>query len=281
MQAIELQSSYDLLRKVVHDLYSRRHSPVPGATAKAQLIAEAGSLGFDFNERWLGFPSFRDYVRTAPGIAVQTCLGSDMLLAPSNATDTLSAYAASLPIVRRDFWRAFISFPVANTVRLYDPDEDKIFYEVATTSRKGEEVAPITREEHLDWRRSFASEQPDATQDELVHALSSGGASVFSEFARRLRENPPVMHAWNRYFQKKVTDRVIEWAGAHGVGEDRWSSGISEDNRIGTAGGQAIGTQVLGRRAELYNFFDDLPLEDLLQLRVPLDWVLKVMRKNK
>ena len=37
----------------------------------------------------------------------------------------------------------------------------------------------------------------------------------------------------------------------------------------------------IGQRSELYNFLDNLPIEDLLQLRVPLEWVLKVMREKK
>jgi hypothetical protein len=37
----------------------------------------------------------------------------------------------------------------------------------------------------------------------------------------------------------------------------------------------------IGQRAELYNFLDNLPLEDLLQLRVPLEWVLKVTRDKQ
>ena len=45
-------------------------------------------------------------------------------------------------------------------------------------------------------------------------------------------------------------------------------------------GRKALASKVqnIGQRAELYNLFDSLPLEDLLQLRVPLGWVLKVIR---
>ena len=40
-------------------------------------------------------------------------------------------------------------------------------------------------------------------------------------------------------------------------------------------------THTIGQRAALYNFLDNLPIEDLLQLRVPLEWVLKVTREQK
>lgn len=281
MPAIELEASYGLLSEVIETLYSRRHSPVPGALAKAQMSGEVTSRGLTFNERDLGFSSFLEYVKSAPGIAIQIRPGSDMLLAPSSATDTLSAYASPLPIIRRDLWRAFLSFPIKSTVRIYDPDEDKVFYDSAPTSRKGLEIEPISKEEHLAWRQDFSAEQPEPARTELLAALGQGGASVFTEFARRLRENPAIMRAWNRFLQKKVGDRVAAWGQKHGITEDRWRGGISSRSSLGSLDNLPGGTQNLGQRAELYNFLDNLPIEDLLQLRVPLDWVLKVVRNNK
>ena len=146
---MELGTSYELLNKVVETLYSKRHSPVPGALVKAQLTAEARETGQEFSERELGFAGFFEFVRSAPGIAVQIRAGSDMLLAPVTASGTLLAFATPLPLVRRDFWRAFIEFPVSNTVRIYDPSEDKIFHEAVPATRKGIPIDPVSREEHI------------------------------------------------------------------------------------------------------------------------------------
>ncbi len=280
MPTIGLESSYELLDKVVQELYSRRHSPLPGALVKAQLLTAAQSAGSVFSERELGFANFLDYVKTAPGIAIQIRPGSDMLLVPSSATDTLSAYSVPLPRIRRDFWRAFIAFPVANTVRIYEPDEDKVFYESASTSRKGVVIDPVSREEHVAWRKTFSEEQPEPTRSDLLTSIGHSGPSVFTEFARRLRENPVIMHAWNRFLQKKITDRVSEWGKTNGVAEDRWCGGISNISEVSAMDRRTFTVQNLGQRAELYNFLDNLPIDDLLQLRVPLDWVLKVTRNK-
>jgi hypothetical protein len=279
---MELEISRQLLRKVVESLYSKRHSPVPGAQVKARLIEEAEATGGTFSERELGFTGFLEFVKSAPGIAVQIRPGSDMLLAPATATDTLSAFAEPLPLVRRDFWRAFIEFPVVGVVRIYDPDEDKIFYDASPETRKGIAIEPVTRDEHIAWRRTFSEEQPEPTHSELLNCLGRAGSSVFTDFARRLRENPAIMQAWNRYLQKKITDRIAEWAQHHGVPEDRWR-GVSSKwlGGVSQRDGLRLNAQPIGQRAELYKFLDDLPIEDLLQLRVPLDWVLKVMRNNR
>lgn len=111
MPTLSLEDSRRLLVHVVEALYAERHSPVPGALVKARITREADEQGGIFSERDLGFRSFVDFVKTTPGIGLQIRVGSDMLLAPSNATETLAAYAHPLPRLRRDFWRAFIEFP--------------------------------------------------------------------------------------------------------------------------------------------------------------------------
>lgn len=281
MSLLNLADSQALLVRVVERLYAERHSPVPGALVKAQLLAEAASNDATFSEHELGSRNFLEFVKGVPDVAVQIRIGSDMLLAPATATDTLSAYARPLPRLRRDFWRAFIEFPVPNTIRLYDPLEDKIFYENIPPTRKGITVEPVSRETQISWRRTFSEEQPENVKGSLLASLEGIGTSIFNEFARRLRENPFVMHAWNRYLQKQITDYVATWAAANGVSEDRWCSGTSRsDDRVSRAVAPAKGHSI-GQRSELYNFLDNLPIEDLLQLRVPLEWVLKVMREKK
>jgi hypothetical protein len=89
------------------------------------------------------------------------------------------------------------------------------------------------------------------------------------------------MHAWNRYLQKQVTDKVAEWAVTNDVSEDRWCSGTSRGEEGTSKESMPLKSHSIGQRAELYNFLDSVPLEDLLQLRVPLDWVLKVTRDKK
>ena len=40
-------------------------------------------------------------------------------------------------------------------------------------------------------------------------------------------------------------------------------------------------THTVGKRSKLYNFLDNVPIEDLLQLRVPLEWILRAAREKK
>jgi hypothetical protein len=86
------------------------------------------------------------------------------------------------------------------------------------------------------------------------------------------------MKAWNRYLQKLVTDYVAAWATTHNIPPERWRGGPIGTRIDSLSGETSSKPQTISQRAELYNFFDSLPIEDLLQLRVPLDWVLKVTR---
>ena len=276
MQSLNHAQARELFLHVFNRHFAERHSPLPGAFVKAQMLEEAQQNGNTFSERELGFRKFIDFIRTIPEVAIQELLGSDILLAPANSTTLLAAYTSPLPYLRRDFWRAFIEFPVENTVRLYDPKEDKVLHEQVGTLRQGIEVEPVSREEQLQWRVSFSAEQPEAIRKELQTALEGqrAGNAIFNEFSRRLRENPSVARAWNQYLQKQITNRVKAWASKNEVPQERW---------IASARGTHINAgdtkpQNLSQRAELYNLFDQLPIENLLQLRVPLEWVLKVTR---
>lgn len=230
MSPLKIEDARALLVRIVQGLYDMRHSPVPGALVKAQFIAEAAKQDSAFSEREYGLKNFLEFVKTAPEIAVQIRIGSDMLLAPATAGDLLSAYARPLPRLRRDFWRAFIEFAIAGTTRLYDASEDKIVVEQLPTTRKGIVIDPVSREMQIAWRKAFSGEQPESVKGPLLGSLEGAGTAIFNEFARRLRENPTVMHAWNRFLQKQITDHVAAWAAANEVPEERWCSGTSRSD---------------------------------------------------
>lgn len=158
--------------------------------------------------------------------------------------------------------------------------KDKIFYEDALTQRQGIGIDPVPRETQLHWRRTFSEEQPAAIRTGLLAALDGPGSSVFNEFSRRLRENPPVMRAWNRFLQKQITDYVADWATANTIPKERWLAPSRRIEFTGAAREASVPQPPnISHRAELYNFFDQLPIEDLLELRVPLEWVLRATHR--
>ena len=103
---LDLVQSQLLLVRIVEEGFAQRHSPLPGAYVKVQLLSRAVDQGETFSEQTLGFKGFLDFVKTVQQVAIQWRSGSDVLLAPITASDVLSAFAEPLPRLRRDFWRA-------------------------------------------------------------------------------------------------------------------------------------------------------------------------------
>ena len=87
MPALDQAGASELLRAVVNKHYAERHSPLPGAFVKAQMLSDARQSGSEFNEHSLGFRKFAEFVRTVSGVAIQDRSGSDILLAPATAGD--------------------------------------------------------------------------------------------------------------------------------------------------------------------------------------------------
>jgi hypothetical protein len=159
--------------------------------------------------------------------------------------------------------------------------EDKIFYESETSHRAGVLIEPIPREIQILWRKQFSEEQAETEKNILLRLLEGEGSAPFNEFARRLRENPLLMKAWNRYHQKLLTDHVRAWAETNNISADRWSAGPTHDRLDGSSSHESLSSPGLGQRAALYNFLDNLPIDDLLELRVPLGWLVKVTRDKQ
>lgn len=265
--AIALEPLHEIASQVVQQLHEKRHAPIPGAILKPAVTSAVASRGEEFDLKALGFSSFAEFVATIPGIALQRRPGSDFLVAPTSSSEVLAAFAEDKPPIRRDFWRAFVEFPTADTVRLYDSASDKIRAEPAGTSTEGILVDPIPLEVQLQWRREFAAEQTGEIRDALTTIVERQGRGAFNDFARYVRDNPTVFRVWNRYQQKQVADWVERWSRKHGLSDDLWR-GVSRSSVH-----QPV---TINRRAEIYNLLDQVPIEDLLQIKVPLEWLLKI-----
>lgn len=265
--ALALEALYEIAAQVVRELHEKRHAPIPGAILKPAVTSALASQGETFDTKALGLSSFAEFVAAIPGVALQRRPGSDFLVAPTSSNEVLAAFAEDKPPIRRDFWRAFVEFPTASAVRLYDPTSDKIRTEPIDSGAEGIVVEPIPLELQLRWRREFAAEQSGETRDALASITERPGRTAFNDFARYIRDNPNVFRVWNRYQQKQVVDWVERWSQKNGLSDDVWR---------GASRSSVNQPTTLNRRAEIYNLLDQVPIEDLLQIKVPLEWLLKI-----
>jgi hypothetical protein len=259
--------------EVVKKLFDERHGPVPGALVKPALIKRAGEEGALFDEHSLNVHSFIEFVESVPEVSLQRRPGSDFLVVPTGSEGLLPAFASPARNIRRDIWKAFLEFPKEGTERIYDVARDQVLYLRAGNEQQGVRISPVSRETQLQWRNEFAAEQPEPARSVLMEALR-GNTGQLTNFSRVLRDNPSVAHSWNRVLQKRIGDLVEHWAEQNGVPATRWNT----EEQLATATLNSV--QATGQRAELYSLLDRVPIDDLMQIQVPLAWVLKVVKPS-
>lgn len=247
--------------------FGKRKRPVPGAVLKAAILRHFEAQGSSFNEKELGFNGFVPFLE-ACGAVVERVPGSDVLvLPPTKEFGTIISQDVQKPAselkVRPDFWFAFLSFGGA-TRPAYDPQKDAVSGANVAGS-DAVEIASVTAEEQLRWRREFAARLAEGNvKTSLETSLDS--AAPFHTFAQILKANPEISKAWRAFQLAKVKPIIKRWADQHGIPESRWL-------RYKPASARAQSD-----RADLYAILDTVPLEELLDLRIPLRWVLRAKK---
>ena len=263
MAYLDKAAANALLEEVVRQRYTWRRSPVPGSIVKLELLKRATAIGKTFDEKELGFSSFFEFISDCSGVVVQRRQGSDFVVVPpGEATEQAAPEAAAgKERIRRDFWRAFISFPVVGTRRVYDRANDRVGYEEETKPAGPYPIiTPFPKEQQLVWRREFATKLGETGQ-ELLTAVNS--SNPFREFSIVVRRQPKWAREWNGFLLSKVFPVIQAWASYNNVPNERWLMSETVFRR-----------GPLGRR-EIYAILDRVPLEELLQLKVPLGWLLR------
>ena len=270
----DLENLQIRVRALVSSIYERRHAPIPGAILMPALAAELRAEHPDFeiksHLRSLGYKTFGAFIEQVPDITYQRRPGSDFLVSPAGTSDLAKAFAQPAKLIRRDFWRAFIEFPNPETVRIYDANGDTILNEPVNTSVSGPIIEPVLQATQLEWRKKFAGEQPESSRSRIEVLLSRGGREAFNEFARFMRDNPEIGRSWNRYQQNLLSESIASWAEKNHISLRVWEA----------VTGSAAESVPITKRSELYNLLDRIPIEKVMELKVPLEWLLSIARER-
>ena len=260
MTNLDARDFQTLVPQVVANLYERRRSPVTGAVLKLELIRRAIAEGKLFDQRTLGSGNFYDLVAKC-NVTVQRRPGSDFVVLPKSAPATVEAVQPNIRI-QRDIWYAFVSFPVPGTRRTFDPVTHKVVYEDESMPLGGKIlIEPISVEQQLNWRKEFAGRMSDLEDAELAKAIKA--QNPFKDFSRLMRQRPDLGKSWNLFLLNKVIPTVERWADSNSIPREQ----CLQLNRPQSE------EQETSRR-ELYQFFDSISIDDLLNLQIPLRWVV-------
>jgi OST-HTH/LOTUS domain len=267
---IDIARANKFLQDTVAQEYDRRRGAgIPGAELKELLNRHAKETGDLFDEKQLGFKSFLDFVSQCPQVTAHRRQAGDFLVTPLGAEVPIKGQNVDgvRPRIRRDLWFAFLSFPEPGTNRYYDPVDDRVLY------RKNDEPAgnlvlipPCSKEQQLEWHKAFAANVLGEVGEQLRRVLEGG--NVFHDFSVIVRRQPDLYSSWNAFRLSKIRPIIEEWATRHGIPEYRWlvKPGLREP---------------IGSRAEIYEILDKIPIEKLLDLPIPLRWLVEATRRGK
>jgi hypothetical protein len=265
MGNVDKETAFAALRQVVESLWSNQRRPILGSRLKKEFLDKLESQGLEFSEQTAGFKSFVDFVSKSGFLSVRTRPGTDMLVVPIEEAAVLKEpREETKERVRSDFWRAFVGFPKAGERRYFDPAQDQVL-EIPESAVQPTlpEIIPFTKEEQLGWRREFA-EKMDPNNPLRERLLASLVApNQLHEFSSCLRSDPGAQNLWYRFLSQKVRAGLEEWAKKNGLARDlRLEEGISGDNSE-------------DERRKLYSVLDKIPVDLLLDLTVPLRWLVR------
>lgn len=250
-----------LLKTVLSELWPADPRPILGSRLKAALVANAAKNGTEFDEALLGYRGFADFVSRSGVAAVKFRAGMDILIAPIEHAASLDREPEKRLTIRPDFWRAFVSFVIVDEARAYDRAHDRVVTGPRETIPADavpiDPISPITQ---LEWRRNFVNSLPNSPLASIQSALRS--QKGFKVFAEALRQYPNLRASWNQLWMNEVSAVIRAWGQRYGIPDEVWfkSPGVQDREAL---------------RARLYEVLDAIPIDNLLEISIPLRWLVE------
>lgn len=233
-----------------------------GASAKPRLKSQLPS----FDERELGYRSFREFVEAAQtsGFVRTARRGNDIELLPPAAP-------GSGERIRPDFWRAVVQVTDAKR-RFYDRAADHIL-ELTEDQPVDGQLIPVPTAD---------AEVQQQWIDEFLEGLGEDGEALCVKVAaadslpaklREISAEPSVRAKWYRERTRHVADLLQQWASENELAVRLTEPAARRDARHAArpTGGVAYETHV---RERLTRAIQQMPLAELLRLPIPVEYLI-------
>lgn len=272
------QSGYvQAVKEVVEDLLAN------SSQAKAAMLgAVLKSRDLDWTR--YGFARLKD-------VLIALSASSDLTFGPDEK-DALAVWRSDTPSrsagevtpqrwssrsLKKPVWTAFVSETVTSR-RAIDRRSGTVWLSTSEPPlESGDWVAvqAIPGDEQRDWARSFLESKGLSSEPALGRSLETD--SWYREFPNALEQNhSDLRRAWNRERTNRVIERVIDWCREHAV-----SPHLLFDARMpSTVSGPADSRTSSNLRDALLQAIQQLPTEQLLQIRLPARALVEALRPD-
>ncbi|WP_033365601.1 hypothetical protein [Bordetella sp. FB-8] len=257
---------------------------VPAAPLKPLVVRNAEQLGLKFPPEGYERIKFVDFLDLFPSvIRTRRRPGQDTLVVKAQDVDLLNqvdkedsdlATKRERISFRTDVFNAFTKILSEGQCYWYSREKDEFFVDGANAEGQSDIQVPfLTLEDVLTERRDFANTVTAMAQrDELLGALNAGEAPLGS-FSRAVKINH-LERAWHIFRVARLAQRIKGWAESVGVkNSPSWECGAqsakSEPDTVTARDTNAFLAGLMQMRPE-----------DVSRIMVPLDIVLKLIRRD-
>jgi hypothetical protein len=259
-----------------------RVTAIPAAPLKPLVARRAAEVGLQFPPEGYENRKFVEFLDSVPSaVSTRRRAGQDVLVAPTDRQDLLDVDVAlqtesnrDRSALRGDVFRAFTKIPRAGRQHWYSRAQDAfIELDAAHSDPSLIPVPSETIEGALADRTSFADSLPDdIRRSPLIEALREPSTAL-GDFTRKVKELR-LERAWHMFRLNRLSQKVRTWGAEHQV---EWSPSWTDINVS-----QAPDAAMVSAR-ETNSFLAGLMQlgpEDAKRVLVPLDIVLKLMRRD-
>lgn len=259
---------------------------VPGAKLRQLVNHVASQRGLSYPPQGFEATNFSEFLKHFDSIViVLRRRAQDILVAPASQPELLMSIGGlgSQPQIRADIFSAFTRIPRENDPRCpwYEQGHDRILWlpeAEGTASGNLIPIPPSSKDQEIADRRSFIEslQEEQGLLDSLRRVLDESGNSVLWSFSQHLR-SAQLSRKWHEYRFQLVTSRIRHWSEAQRIPwQDSWlvaPGDLSNDAQVEAA------VELASEKASLKDLISGLDEQDLRRINIPLDIVLKLLRR--
>lgn len=304
--ALDTDPGFELVRLAVSTLRARdRRTTAAAVKTEMQRLSAGG-----FSELERGYESFRQFLLAAESAGVvsvqlpQYGSGQDALVGPPGDLVPPTPRVNSPRRIRADIWAAFFDYR-PGMVHVFDRREHRaeIFPEKPAPMEPSSVtelrarfqsypsefylVEPVQYDEQIGWMREFIKVTNEEHRSALEGALAKD--RPLAAFMTVVKSDATVASEWNSFRISRVTEKVKGWMARHGLEFDLYDISAlpvrpAKRSRESPKKGQTVvrpgsisrdGAGIEFVRERVQNAVSRMPLSELLQLRIPVEYMLE------
>jgi len=264
-----VEAAFAELRDAVVDLVNRGRQPLIQGV-KPALQRRTGRA---FDERALGFHSFREFVEAAAAegfVSIRRTQHGPRIEPPTR----LLASPTGRPRIRPDLWAAFTGWSGGRRW-VWDPARTRAISAAPGDDIPGGiEITPSDAATHVQWAREFLGDNSDAKSAEGLLLVLNNSDAPYEQFSRLIRADSRLDGEWRGFRRRKVVDAIKKWAEENQVSVDPFGpADLPEPARPEPVEDQLEPLRTLAREA-----IEHMSASELHDLRLPLGAVAHLLR---